>query len=100
MGNKVVKKELIVALRGEIYFVKFIINLDDDDFKTGVIFGRSFLRLTKAITDFETGTVTIYPELDPFLDDSEEKEKGSVKDWDDLLDFDFDDVPLLLGEEP
>ncbi|GKD98162.1 hypothetical protein Tco_1382059, partial [Tanacetum coccineum] len=30
-GDKVVKKELIVALRGEIYFVKFIINLEDDD---------------------------------------------------------------------
>ncbi|GJR74678.1 hypothetical protein Tco_0087043 [Tanacetum coccineum] len=30
-GNKVVKKELIVALRGEIYFVKFIINSEEDD---------------------------------------------------------------------
>ncbi|GKC58791.1 agenet domain-containing protein, partial [Tanacetum coccineum] len=30
-GNKIVKKELIVALRGEIYFVKFIINPDEDD---------------------------------------------------------------------
>ncbi|GKD71346.1 hypothetical protein Tco_1325436 [Tanacetum coccineum] len=30
-GNKVVKKELIVALRGEIYFVKFIINPEEDD---------------------------------------------------------------------
>nr|GEW90916.1 hypothetical protein [Tanacetum cinerariifolium] len=29
--NKVVKKELIVALRDEIYFVKFIINLEEDD---------------------------------------------------------------------
>nr|GEU75058.1 hypothetical protein [Tanacetum cinerariifolium] len=29
-GNKVVKKELIIALRGEIYFVKFIINLEKD----------------------------------------------------------------------
>ncbi|GKD62448.1 hypothetical protein Tco_1299957, partial [Tanacetum coccineum] len=30
-GNKVVKKKLIVALRGEIYFVKFIINPEEDD---------------------------------------------------------------------
>nr|GFA24022.1 hypothetical protein [Tanacetum cinerariifolium] len=34
--NKVVKKELIVASRGEIYFVKFIINLDEDDVEPGV----------------------------------------------------------------
>ncbi|GJU99571.1 ribonuclease H-like domain-containing protein [Tanacetum coccineum] len=37
-GNKVVKKELIVALRGEIYFVKFIINPEEDDVEPGVIF--------------------------------------------------------------
>ncbi|GJY40044.1 hypothetical protein Tco_0427314 [Tanacetum coccineum] len=49
-GNKVVKKELIVALRGEIYFVKFIINLEEDDVEPGVIFGRSFLRMTKMNT--------------------------------------------------
>ncbi|GKD23830.1 DNA-directed DNA polymerase [Tanacetum coccineum] len=30
-GDKVVKKELIVAIRGEIYFVKFIINPKEDD---------------------------------------------------------------------
>ncbi|GJV17329.1 reverse transcriptase domain-containing protein [Tanacetum coccineum] len=68
-GNKVVKKELIVALRGEIYFVKFIINLEEDDVEPGVIFGRSFLRMTK-----------------------------SNDDWDHLLDFNIDDIPLL-GEE-
>ncbi|GJV50165.1 hypothetical protein Tco_1440377, partial [Tanacetum coccineum] len=48
-GNKVVKKELIVALRGEIYFVKFIINPEEDDVEPRVIFGRLFLRMTKAI---------------------------------------------------
>ncbi|GJX54254.1 hypothetical protein Tco_0282623 [Tanacetum coccineum] len=36
-GNKVVKKELIVALKGEIYFVKFIINPDKDDVEPGYI---------------------------------------------------------------
>ncbi|GJZ34921.1 hypothetical protein Tco_0580738 [Tanacetum coccineum] len=30
-GNKVVKKELVVSLRGEFYFVKFIINPEEDD---------------------------------------------------------------------
>ncbi|GJZ45739.1 hypothetical protein Tco_0593335 [Tanacetum coccineum] len=74
-GNKVVKKELIVALRGEIYFVKFIINPEEDDVEPGVIFGRSFLRLTKAITDFGARTVTIYPDIDPFLEETEEERK-------------------------
>ncbi|GKD69313.1 hypothetical protein Tco_1323403 [Tanacetum coccineum] len=79
-GNKVVKNELIVALRGEIYFVKFIINPEEDDVEPGVILGRSFLHMTKAITDFGTGTVTIYPEIDPFLEDIKEEEK-SLNDW-------------------
>ncbi|GJX99162.1 hypothetical protein Tco_0356181 [Tanacetum coccineum] len=74
-GNKLVKKELIVALRGEIYFVKFILNLEEDDVEPGVIFGRSFLCLTKGIADFGNETITIYPELDPFLDSAEEEEK-------------------------
>ncbi|GJX94949.1 agenet domain-containing protein [Tanacetum coccineum] len=65
-GNKVVKKELIVALR--------------------------------AITDFEARTVTIYLEIDPFLEDIEEEEK-SLDYWDHLLDFNLDDVPLLGEEE-
>ncbi|GJR93526.1 retrotransposon ORF1 [Tanacetum coccineum] len=97
-GNKVVKKELIVALRGEIYFVKFIINPEEDDVEPGVIFGRSLLRMTKAITDFEAGTITIYPDFDPFLEDIEEEEK-SLDDWDHLLNFNLDDIPLLGEEE-
>ncbi|GJR34459.1 hypothetical protein Tco_1210143 [Tanacetum coccineum] len=97
-GNKVVKKELIVALRGEIYFVKFIINPEEDDVEPEVILGRTFVRMTKQITDFRTGTVIIYPDIDPFLEDIEEEEK-SLDDWDHLLDFNLDDVPLLGGEE-
>ncbi|GJS21318.1 hypothetical protein Tco_0449950 [Tanacetum coccineum] len=97
-GNKIVKKELIVALRGEIYFVKFIINPEEDDVKPGVIFRRSFLHMTKAITDFRAGTITLYPDIDPFLEDIEEEEK-SMDDWDQLLDFNLDDIPLLGGEE-
>nr|GEW90094.1 hypothetical protein [Tanacetum cinerariifolium] len=33
--KKLVKKELTVSLRGELYFVKFIINPEEDDFKPG-----------------------------------------------------------------
>ncbi|GKA19332.1 hypothetical protein Tco_0699247 [Tanacetum coccineum] len=95
--NKVVKRELILALREEIYFVKFILNPEKDDVEPGVVFGRSFLRLTKAITDFRTGTVTIYLELDPFLNSSEEEEKID-DDWDLLLDdLDFGDISDIEG---
>ncbi|GJT02695.1 ribonuclease H-like domain-containing protein [Tanacetum coccineum] len=96
-GNKVVKKELIVALRGEIYFVKFIINPEEDDVQPGVIFGRSFLRLTKAITNFRARTVIIYHDIDLFLEETKEEEKRK-DDWDHLLDLNIDDIPLL-GEE-
>nr|GEV95308.1 hypothetical protein [Tanacetum cinerariifolium] len=52
-GNKVLKKELIAALKGELYFFKFIINPEEDDVEPGVILGRSFMRLAKGIVDFE-----------------------------------------------
>nr|GEW43913.1 hypothetical protein [Tanacetum cinerariifolium] len=97
-GNKEVKKELIVALRGEIYFVKFIINPEEDDVEPGENLKRTFLRMTKAITNFEAGTITIYPEFDLFLEDIEEEEK-SLDDQDHLLDFNLDDIPLLGEEE-
>ncbi|GJT32637.1 hypothetical protein Tco_0923056 [Tanacetum coccineum] len=76
--NKVVKMELIVALRGEIYFVKFILNPEEGDVEPGVAFGRSFLCLTKAIADFGNETITIYPELDPLLDSA--REEGKIGD--------------------
>ncbi|GKG29383.1 hypothetical protein Tco_0416748, partial [Tanacetum coccineum] len=75
-GNKVVKKELIVALRGEICFVKCIINPEEDDVEPGVILGRSFLRMTKVIINFEAGTVTIYPDIDPFLEETKEEKRS------------------------
>ncbi|GJT48908.1 hypothetical protein Tco_0975065 [Tanacetum coccineum] len=74
-GKRLVKKELIVALKGELYFVKFIINPEEDDFIPGVILGRSFLRLSRGIVDFGNGVITIYPEPDPFEDDSEKTGK-------------------------
>ncbi|GJT71832.1 uncharacterized mitochondrial protein-like protein [Tanacetum coccineum] len=94
-GNKVVKKELIVALRGEIYFVKFIINPKEDDVEPEVIFGRSFLHMTKAIIDFRAGTIIIDPDIDPFLEETKEEEKSN-DDWDHLLDVNIDDIPLLV----
>ncbi|GJU28074.1 hypothetical protein Tco_1166695 [Tanacetum coccineum] len=54
-GKKLVKKELIFALKGELYFVKFIINPEEDDFEPRVILQRSFLRLAKGVVDFGNG---------------------------------------------
>nr|GEU70768.1 hypothetical protein [Tanacetum cinerariifolium] len=96
-GKKLVTKELIVALKGELYFVKFIINLEEDDSKPIVILGRSFLRLAHGVVDFGNGVTTIY--LEPYLfEDDYEKIGKSSDDWDQLLDFNFDDVPKF-GEE-
>ncbi|GJU21957.1 hypothetical protein Tco_1155299 [Tanacetum coccineum] len=75
------KKELIVALKGELYIVKFIINPKEDDVEPEVIFGRSFMRLVNGIVDFGSGVITVYPKQDPFEDDSE-KTKKSMDDWD------------------
>ncbi|GJR34668.1 retrotransposon ORF1 [Tanacetum coccineum] len=98
-GDKVIKKELIVALRGEIYFSKFIINLEEDDIKPGVVLGRSFLRLTKGIADFGNRIITIYPDLDPFNDDSD-KANDSKDDWDVILEgIDFGDILEIDGLE-
>nr|GEU44575.1 hypothetical protein [Tanacetum cinerariifolium] len=79
--NKVVKKELIVALKGELYFVKFIINPKEEDVKPKVIFGRSLMRLVNGIVDFGSGVITVYPEEDPFEDEIEKTEKN-MDDWD------------------
>ncbi|GJX84781.1 hypothetical protein Tco_0335555 [Tanacetum coccineum] len=98
-GEKLVKKELIVALKGELYFVKFIINSKEDDVEPGVILRRSFLILAKGIVDFGNGVITIHPKPDPFDDDSEKTVKSS-DDWDQLLDFNFDDIPKFGKELP
>ncbi|GKF44855.1 hypothetical protein Tco_0131407, partial [Tanacetum coccineum] len=98
-GNKVVRKELIVALKGEIYFKKFIINPEEDDVEPGVVLGRLFMRVTKGIARFGNGVITIYPELDPFLDSFGETEKTD-DDWDLLLDnIDFGDVSELEEQD-
>ncbi|GKF34542.1 hypothetical protein Tco_0107742 [Tanacetum coccineum] len=50
--------------------------------------------MTKAITNFGVGTIIIYPDIDPFLEETEEEGKSN-DDWDQLLDFNIDDIPLL-----
>ncbi|GKE08699.1 hypothetical protein Tco_1412250 [Tanacetum coccineum] len=40
-GEKLVKRELLVSLKGESYFVKFIVNPEEDDVEPSVILGRS-----------------------------------------------------------
>ncbi|GJZ10684.1 hypothetical protein Tco_0545443, partial [Tanacetum coccineum] len=73
-GKKLVKKEFMVLLRGEVYFVQFIINPEEDKFEPGLIFGRSFLRSAHAIVNVGEGTITIQPDFDPFLLSSNEEE--------------------------
>ncbi|GJV26835.1 hypothetical protein Tco_1383283 [Tanacetum coccineum] len=48
----------MVLLRGEIYFVQFIINPEEDEFELGLIFRRSFLHAAKGIVNFGEGTTT------------------------------------------
>ncbi|GKA84762.1 hypothetical protein Tco_0806416 [Tanacetum coccineum] len=86
------KKETKAMVRS--FCEKKLFNPEEDDVELGVIFRRSFLCMTKAITDFGARTITIYPDNDPFLKDTEEEEK-SMDDWGQLLDFNLDDIPLL-----
>nr|GEU96106.1 putative RNA-directed DNA polymerase [Tanacetum cinerariifolium] len=71
----------------------------EDNVEPEVILGRSFMRLAKGIVDFSNGVITIYLEPDPFKDDSVKTEK-IPNDWDQLLDFNFDDIPKFGGEQP
>nr|GEW54197.1 hypothetical protein [Tanacetum cinerariifolium] len=88
--EKVVKKELIVFLRGEIYFMKFIINPEEDDIKPGVVLGRPFLSLTK------NEIITIYPDLEFSNDDDSNKANELKDDWDVILEgIDFGDIPKI-----
>nr|GEX08478.1 hypothetical protein [Tanacetum cinerariifolium] len=90
-------EENMISNEGEIYFVKFNINPEEDDVEPGAIFKRSFLRMAKAIIDFRARTITVYLDIDSFLEETEGEEKIN-DDLDRLLDFNIDDVPLL-GEE-
>nr|GEV12502.1 hypothetical protein [Tanacetum cinerariifolium] len=71
---------------------------EEDDVEPEVILGRSFMRLVNGIVDFGSEVIIVYPEQGPFEDDYEKTEK-SKDDRDRLLDFNFDDIPQLDGEE-
>nr|GEX19931.1 hypothetical protein [Tanacetum cinerariifolium] len=61
----------------------------------GVVLGRSFLRLTKGIAGFGNRIITVYPDLDPFLGNSD-KSNDSKEDWDTILEgIDFEDIPEI-----
>ncbi|GJS45688.1 hypothetical protein Tco_0595809 [Tanacetum coccineum] len=87
--EKLVKRELLVSLKGEFYFVKFIINPEEDDVEPSVILGRSFLRLAKGIVDFGNGILTIYPDTTIFDDDSSDDLENI------LANVDVTDLPPL-----
>ncbi|GKC18951.1 hypothetical protein Tco_1021101 [Tanacetum coccineum] len=72
-GEKGVNRKLLVALKGELYFVGFVINPEEDDVEPGVIFGRSFLKISKAIVDFGNNILTIYPDIITFNSDSDDE---------------------------
>ncbi|GKB45482.1 RNA-directed DNA polymerase, eukaryota [Tanacetum coccineum] len=97
-GQTFAKKELLVALRGELYFVKFIINPEEDDVQPGVVFGRSFLRLTKGIIDFENGIITDYPYIITFNDNSDDYLDTILANIDvsDLPPLDISDIPPFM----
>nr|GEV73564.1 hypothetical protein [Tanacetum cinerariifolium] len=56
-------------------FVNGLEAYDEDDVKPEVVLGRSFMRLTKGIADFGYETITIYHEIDPFLDSLKKKKR-------------------------
>ncbi|GJW29975.1 reverse transcriptase domain-containing protein [Tanacetum coccineum] len=71
-GDKVVDQKLLVSLKGELYFIDFIVNPKEDDVEPCVIFGQYFLKHAKAIIDFRNGILTIWPKSITFdLDDDE-----------------------------
>ncbi|GJT25290.1 hypothetical protein Tco_0895227, partial [Tanacetum coccineum] len=90
----------MVLLRGEIYFVQLILNPEEDEFETRLIFGRSFFHSTNAIVNFGECTITIQPDFEPFLLSSDEEGKPNLDDLETLLDFDIDEVPQTETDLP
>ncbi|GJW70945.1 hypothetical protein Tco_0127862 [Tanacetum coccineum] len=78
-GKKLVKKELMVLLRGEINFVQFIINPEEDEFEPGLIFGRSFLSSANGMVNFGEG------EYDHEAESSRAKRSRNVKTVEEAL---------------
>nr|GEX87221.1 hypothetical protein [Tanacetum cinerariifolium] len=81
---------------------EFAINLDfntnEDDIEPGVIFGCSFLRITKEIIDFGNRILTIYPNLIIFNDDLDDELDALLAsiDVEDLPPLDITDIPPFV----
>ncbi|GJZ09568.1 hypothetical protein Tco_0543851 [Tanacetum coccineum] len=94
-SERVVSCEVLVALKGELYFISFIINPKEDDIEPGMIFRHSFLRLTKGIVDFGSGILTIYPDLITFNNNELDALLASI-DVDDLPPLDITNIAPFL----
>ncbi|GKF56585.1 hypothetical protein Tco_0166925, partial [Tanacetum coccineum] len=90
----------MVLLRGEFYFVQFIINPKEEEFKPGLIFERSFLRSANAMVNFGEGTIIIQPDFDPFILSSDEEKNSSLDNLEMLLDFDVKEAPQTETDLP
>ncbi|GKC00828.1 hypothetical protein Tco_0986964 [Tanacetum coccineum] len=75
-GDKVVDRKLLVSIKGELYFVDFFVNPKEDDVEPCVIFGRSFLKIAKAIIDFGSEILNIWPET--IIIDSDDDELDTL----------------------
>nr|GEU50912.1 reverse transcriptase domain-containing protein [Tanacetum cinerariifolium] len=80
---------------GEVYHVKFIVNPNDRDSTPGIVIGRLFLKTLRGIVNLEKGVMSIYPDLDPFHDNSYDSDDPG-DEWDDLLEnINFGDIPKI-----
>ncbi|GKD43543.1 reverse transcriptase domain-containing protein [Tanacetum coccineum] len=94
-GDKVVVRKLLVIIKGEVYHVKFIVNPNEGDSTPGIVLGRSFLKTSRGIVDLGKGVMTIYPDPDPFHDNSDSSDDPG-DEWDDLMEnIDFGDIPEI-----
>ncbi|GJT70407.1 hypothetical protein Tco_1029693 [Tanacetum coccineum] len=77
------------------FAVKLCLEYEEDDVEPGVIFGRSFFRLTKGIVDLRNGILIIYPDLITFNDDSYDELDTLLASVDvsDLPPLDITDIP-------
>ncbi|GJW34650.1 reverse transcriptase domain-containing protein [Tanacetum coccineum] len=70
-GAKSINKKLLISLKGETFLLDFVLNPEKDDCEPSVILGRPFLRLAKAIIDFQSGILTTCPNTTHFDSDDE-----------------------------
>nr|GEV16678.1 retrotransposon Orf1 [Tanacetum cinerariifolium] len=84
-GKKPVKKKLIVSLRGDISFVQFIINPEEDEFEPGLIFrsdekGNPNLDDLEMLHNFDFDEITqIETDLSPMTSRAYDHEAGSSR---------------------